>query len=64
MVNKATIDDSDEELRVKCYSVSALNTAPSSASDTGRLGDIKFTADHIYLCVSENSWKRSALSTW
>ena len=48
----------------KKYSINQLNTAPSSATDTGRLGEIRYTADYIYVCVATNQWKRVALSTW
>ena len=44
--------------------IAALNSAPSSASDTGTVGEIRFTADYIYVCVASNTWKRAALSTW
>lgn len=46
------------------FKLSALNTAPSSASDTGSLGEIRITADYIYVCVATNTWVRSALTTW
>ena len=44
--------------------IAALNTAPASASGTGTLGEIRYTADYIYVCTATNTWKRSALSTW
>ena len=44
--------------------LAALNSAPSSASDTGTVGEIRFTADYIYVCTATNTWKRAALSTW
>ena len=46
------------------FKLSALNTAPSSASDTGTLGEIRVDANYIYVCTSTNTWKRSALTTW
>lgn len=46
------------------YSLSSLNTAPSSSSDTGTTGEIRFTSTYIYVCVATNTWKRAALSTW
>ena len=46
------------------YRVSALNTAPTSASDTGVLGEIRYTSDYIYVCVATDTWKRTALATW
>jgi CRISPR/Cas system-associated protein endoribonuclease Cas2 len=42
----------------------ALNTAPASATATGTAGEIRYTADYIYVCVATNTWKRTALSTW
>ena len=39
-------------------------TAPASATATGTLGSIKFTADHIYVCVATNTWKRVAIATF
>jgi hypothetical protein len=44
--------------------IAALNTAPASAGDTGTLGEIRYTADYIYVCTATDTWKRSALSTW
>ena len=44
--------------------IAALNTAPASASGTGTLGEIRYTADYIYVCTATNTWKRTALSTW
>lgn len=44
--------------------LSALNTAPSSASDTGTLGEIRIDANYIYICTATNTWKRVAIATW
>ncbi|MEH2392258.1 MAG: hypothetical protein V7K21_11580 [Nostoc sp.] len=46
------------------FKLSALNTAPTSATDTGVLGDIRIDASYIYVCVATNTWKRTGLSTW
>ena len=46
------------------YRLSALNTAPSSATDTGALGEVRITADYIYVCIATNTWVRAALATW
>ncbi len=46
------------------YRVSAMQTAPSSRSDTGTLGEIRITADYIYVCYATNSWRRVAISAW
>ncbi len=46
------------------YRLSALNTAPASATAAGVLGEIRYDANYMYLCVATNTWKRSALVTW
>jgi len=53
-----------EELTAPGYNVEALNSAPASASATGTLGEIRYTADYIYVCTATDTWKRSSLSTW
>jgi len=44
--------------------IAALNTAPASAGAAGVLGEIRYTADYIYVCTATNTWKRTAISTW
>lgn len=50
------------------YKLSALNTAPASATATGTLGEIRITATYIYICTATNTatntWVRSPLATW
>jgi hypothetical protein len=46
------------------YRLSALNTAPASATATGTLGEIRIDANHIYVCTATNVWKRAAIATW
>jgi hypothetical protein len=50
----------------KCtqYKLTALNTAPASATAAGTLGDIRITAGFIYVCTATNTWVRAALATW
>lgn len=44
--------------------LSTLNTAPASATDTGTLGEIRVTADTIYVCTATNTWAASELNSW
>lgn len=37
---------------------------PSSASDTGTAGTIAWDSDYIYICVSNDSWKRVSIASW
>lgn len=46
------------------FRLSALNTAPSSAADTGTTGEIRITNGFVYVCVASNTWQRVALATW
>lgn len=46
------------------YKLSALNTAPASATAAGTLGEIRVTADSIYVCIATNTWVKAALVTF
>ena len=46
------------------FKLSSLNTAPSSASDTGTTGEIRVTADAIYICTATDTWVKADLATW
>jgi hypothetical protein len=37
---------------------------PTSSTDTGIRGDICWDVNYLYVCVSNNFWKRIALTTW
>lgn len=37
---------------------------PANATDTGNVGEICWDANYIYVCVANNTWKRTALSSW
>ena len=52
------------KLESEQFNLKSLNTAPSSSTDTGTTGEIRYTADYIYVCTASNTWKRTALSTW
>jgi len=45
----------------KDYKLKALNTAPNSSTDTGVLGEIRYTSDAIYVCIATNTWRKSEL---
>ena len=46
------------------YNLTALNTAPATATSTGTVGEIRWANGFVYLCVATNTWQRSALTTW
>tara|TARA_R110002126_G_scaffold5579_1_gene29468 strand:- start:3196 stop:5565 length:2370 start_codon:yes stop_codon:yes gene_type:complete len=52
------------DTRSNSFTLNGLNTAPSSASDTGTTGEIRWDASYMYVCTATNTWKRSAIATW
>lgn len=40
------------------------NSTPASSSAAGNPGEIRWDSSYIYLCISSNSWKRIALSSF
>lgn len=50
--------------RATQFFLSALNTAPATASSTGTTGEIRIDANFIYICTATNTWKRVAIATW
>lgn len=54
---------SGEVLATK-FNLSTLNTAPSTSSDTGTLGEIRITNDYFYFCIAANTWVRCSITTW
>lgn len=51
-------------VRAKSYYVSEIAVAPPSSSSPGKCGEIRFCEDAIYVCVAENLWLRSLVSSW
>jgi len=37
---------------------------PASAGATGNVGEICWDANHIYVCIATNTWRRIAHATW
>ena len=52
------LDINDNAIRIR------NSSTPSSAGDFGVPGEIRWDANYIYVCVSMNTWKRVALSSW
>jgi len=54
----------DTTLKADKFQVSGVNTAPQTATSQGNAGEIRFTSDYIYVCITTNTWKRTALNTF
>lgn len=49
---------------VEMLSAFSKGVAPSSATDTGIAGEIRFASGFAYFCVSDDTWERVAIATW
>ena len=56
--------EEDGTVKTGAFKIYNLNSAPSSSTATGTLGDIEYTADYIYVCTATDTWKRTALTSW
>lgn len=45
------------------FSVAHTET-PEGGSDPGFSGQWAWDSDYFYICISENTWRRTALGTW
>jgi hypothetical protein len=52
------LDINDNAIRIR------NSSTPSSPGDFGVPGEIRWDANYIYVCVSMDTWKRVALSSW
>ena len=52
------LDINDNAIRIR------NSSTPSSPGDFGVPGEIRWDANYIYVCVSIDTWKRVALSSW
>ena len=46
------------------FKVDAMQAVPASATATGTVGDIRFTASAIYVCVATDTWKKADITTF
>lgn len=56
--------DVDGTITSTGFRFDGLSTEPSSSNSPGFAGEIRVTADFIYVCTSTGVWKRTPLSTW
>lgn len=54
----------DTSVTTASYSVSAIQTAPATATSAGVAGTIVVAVDAIYVCTATNVWVKAALATF
>jgi hypothetical protein len=52
------LDVADSKLRVRTAQT------PASATAAGNQGEWAWDANHIYVCINTNTWRRAALTSW
>ena len=62
-VNQAGTQDTSGNAATVATRVSDT-TAPSTATDAGTAGEVRYDGSYIYVCVATDTWVRAALSTW
>lgn len=55
---------SDGKIEIQDGLIIKANTAPTSATDTGVQGEVRYDDNYIYRCIATDTWKRSPLTTW
>lgn len=61
----ALMIDEFQNLEVAGNAIVIQNSStPTSATDFGLKGEIRWDSNYIYICVENDTWKRIALSTW
>lgn len=40
------------------------NSVPANSTSSGIPGTIRFDSSYVYICTSNNVWKRATLNTW
>jgi hypothetical protein len=63
-VLQARLADDSGFAAIQSKLVVETDAVPATASDSGTAGGLRWDADHVYLCVATDTWKRAALASW
>jgi len=72
-IDPATVGDDTGTVIIRgALQVNGVNTAdrlkntaaPTTATDIGTAGDIRYATGFLYVCVATNTWQRVAIATW
>jgi hypothetical protein len=58
-----TFDNNILTLSSNTFRITESRTITSSG-DTGQVGEISWDENYIYICVANNTWKRTSLASW
>ena len=52
------------ELQAKSFKLNDLNNTVLNSTDPGEKGEVRIDENFIYVCVDDNTWKRTQLQSW
>jgi hypothetical protein len=65
ILNRSTFENNPHSLEINSSSIIVNKSfTPASASDNGQEGMVAWDSNYIYVCVANNTWKRTSLSSW
>lgn len=53
-----------KEFANETYAFITTNSAPTTPTDPGKIGEIRVTPTHIYTCIATNTWVRKEVTPW
>lgn len=57
--NYTYVENLDSKGTVRCKNIEFQNTAaPTTPTDTGTPGELRWDTNHLYVCIATNSWKK------
>lgn len=60
----AALERIHDEIAQTFNDTAEVVSVPATSSSNGSTGQIAFNTSHLYVCVSKNTWRRVALSTF
>ena len=66
-VSSLAAKDSDLDTDISSLSSAMVawdSSAPASPTSSGDPGDLIYDSNYLYVCVSNNTWRRLVLSEW
>jgi hypothetical protein len=67
--SKIYVDGNGDTIIPKVLEIGQLrlgtfNPPPTSATDTGTAGEVRWDANYLYLCIATDTWRRTVHETW
>ena len=47
-----------------CANIVLSNTVPANSTANGLAGTLSYDSNYVYVCIANNTWKRTSLTAW